>query len=229
MIVPVRLGYLYIQRSPLTIPAGADMQAFRATAVGAALLVSATVGAQGSGGVAPKKHANASKPVSAAAIAAPAKAVAPAAAVDSGVTVNEFMTYDPAAKSVSLKLFAAHGSVNGGMNFNGASNGNATITVPVGWTVSWMFKNEDAIPHSAIVLANKMPFPAQPQDPAIPRAYTQDVTGGLPTGGTDQTTFKASPAGQYVIACGVPGHAPSGMWIRFDVSADAKSPTYTQK
>jgi sulfocyanin len=115
------------------------------------------------------------------------------------------------------------------MNFNGASNGGATITVPAGWTVSWNFKNEDAIPHSAIVLANKMPLPAQPQEPAIPRAYTKDVTGGLPTDGTDQTTFKASSAGQYVIACGVPGHAPSGMWIRFDVSADAKVPSYTGK
>jgi sulfocyanin len=204
------------------------MQAFRATAVGAALLVSATVGAQGSGGVAPKKHVKASKPATTASAAA-VKAAAPAAAVDSGTMVNEFISYDSAAKTVALKLFAAHGSVNGGMNFNGASNGNATITVPAGWTVSWMFKNEDAIPHSAIVLANKMPLPAQPQDPAIPRAYTQDVTGGLPTGGTDQTTFKASQAGQYVIACGVPGHAPSGMWIRFDVSADAKAPTYTQK
>jgi sulfocyanin len=203
------------------------MQAFRVTVAGAALLVSATVGAQGSGGVAPKKHANATKPA-AAVIAAPAKVAAPAA-VDSGVTVNEFMSYDPAAKTVALKLYAAHGSVNGGMNFNGASNGNATITVPVGWTVTWQFKNEDAIPHSAIVLANKQPFPAQPQEPAIPRAYTNDVTGGLPTNGTDQTTFKASPAGQYVIACGVPGHAPSGMWINFNVSADAKVPTYTQK
>ena len=115
------------------------------------------------------------------------------------------------------------------MNFNGASAGNATITVPAGWSVSWMFKNEDAIPHSAIVLANKMPFPAQPQDPAIPRAYTNDVTGGLMTGKTDQASFKALPAGQYLIACGVPGHAPSGMWIRFEVSADAKVPAYTTK
>ena len=139
------------------------------------------------------------------------------------------MSYDPAGKTVSLKLFAAHGSVNGGMNFNGASNGGSTITVPAGWTVMLSFTNQDAIPHSAIVLPNTMPFPAQPQDPAIPRAYTRDVTGGIPTNGTDQTTFKASTAGQYVIACGVPGHAPSGMWIHFDVSADAKVPAYTTK
>jgi sulfocyanin len=195
--------------------------------VGAALLVSTIAQAQGSGGVAPKKHVHASRPAAAAATAT--STAAPAAAADSSVKVNEFMSYDPAAKTVSLKLFAAHGSVNGGMNFNGASNGGSTITVPVGWSVSWNFTNEDAIPHSAIVLVNKMPLPAQPQDPAIPRAYTKDVTGGLPTNGTDQTTFKASSAGQYVIACGVPGHAPSGMWIRFDVSADAKVPSYTSK
>jgi sulfocyanin len=202
------------------------MQGFRIAAVGAALVVGTIAQAQGSGGVvAPKKHAHAAKPAAAPA----ATSAAPSAASDSSVKVNEFLSYDPAAKTVALKLFAAHGSVNGGMNFNGASNGGSTITVPVGWSVSWKFTNEDAIPHSAIVLVNKMPFPAQPQEPAIPREYTNDVTAGLPTNGTDQTTFKASPAGQYVIACGVPGHAPSGMWIHFDVSADAKVPSYTAK
>jgi len=205
------------------------MQAIRATAIGAALFLSTSIAAQGSGGVTPKRHVNASKPAKLPAKATNSASADSAAPVDPGTKVNEFMSYDSAAKTISLQLFAAHGSVNGGMNFNGASNGGATITVPAGWTVSWSFKNEDAIPHSAIVLPNKMPFPAQPVDPAIPRAYTNDVTGGLPTDGTDKTTFKASPAGQYVIACGVPGHAPSGMWINFVVSADAKAPTYTTK
>lgn len=208
------------------------MQAIRATAIGAALLVSTAIGAQGSGGVAPKKHVNASSksavlPAKAAPASASAAAATSTAAPD--VKVNEFLSYDPAAKTIALKLFAAHGSVNGGMNFNGNSNGSATITVPAGWTVSWNFKNEDAIPHSAIILPNKQPFPAQPQDPAIARAYTNDVTAGLATGKTDQTTFKAQTPGEYLIACGVPGHAPSGMWIHFNVSADAKVPTYTTK
>ncbi|MDQ2932599.1 MAG: hypothetical protein M3Y05_17485 [Gemmatimonadota bacterium] len=204
------------------------MQAILTTAIGAALLVSTAVGAQGSGGVAPKKHVNASSKTTVhPAKAAPAAAATPTTSPD--VKVNEFLSYDPAAKTIALKLFAAHGSVNGGMNFNGNANGSATITVPVGWTVSWMFKNEDAIPHSAIILANKQPFPAQPQDPAIARAYTSDLTAGLATDKTDQTTFKAETAGDYVIACGVPGHAPSGMWIHFNVSADAKVPTYTTK
>jgi sulfocyanin len=201
------------------------MLAIRATALGAALLVSTAVGAQGSGAAVPAKHVNATKTS-----ASPASsATGAAAASSSDIKVNEFMSYDPAAKTVTLKLNSAHGSNNGGMNFNGGFSGNSTITVPVGWSVSWTFTNEDAIPHSAIVLANKMPFPAQPQDPAIPRAYTSDVTAGLATGKTDKTTFKGATAGQYVIACGVPGHAPSGMWIHFDVSADAKIPAYATK
>jgi len=200
------------------------MRAFRTAAVGAALLAGTTLAAQGSGGVTPKRHVNASKPAPAPGRSAAAKSAS--AGTSPNVVLNEFLSYDAAAKTVALKLFAAHGSNNGGMNFNGGSNGSLTITVPAGWTVSWTFTNEDAIPHSAIVLANKMPLPAQPQDPAIPRAYTNDVTGGLSTGKTDQTTFKASPAGSYVIACGVPGHAPSGMWIHFEVSADAKIPAY---
>jgi len=204
------------------------MRVIRATVVGAAFLASSTLAAQGSGGATPKHHVNASKPTVLPANASSAATHASTAS-STDVPLNEFLSYDPAAKSVALKLFSAHGSTNGGMNFNGGSKGSVTITVPVGWTVAWAFKNEDAIPHSAILLPNKMPFPAQPQVPAIPRAYTNDVTGGIPTGGTDQTTFNAAPAGQYLIACGVPGHAPSGMWIHFDVSADAKIPAYAAK
>jgi sulfocyanin len=203
------------------------MRAIRATVVGAALLVSTALAAQGSGGVTPKKHVNASKPSTLATKPAPAAAAPAVASPD--VKVNEFMSYDAEAKTVKLKLNSAHGSNNGGMNFNGGFSGNSTITIPAGWSVSWNFTNEDAIPHSAIVLANKQPFPAQPQDPAIPRAYTSDVGGGLATGKTDATTFKALPPGDYVIACGVPGHAPSGMWIKLTVSADAKVPAYATK
>jgi hypothetical protein len=126
------------------------MQAIRATVVGAALLVSTAVIAQGSGGVTPRKHVNASKPSTLAAKPAPASAPTTSDAPD--VKVNEFMSYNADAKTVKLKLNSAHGSNNGGMNFNGGFSGNSTITIPVGWSVSWNFTNEDAIPHSAIVL-----------------------------------------------------------------------------
>jgi sulfocyanin len=153
-----------------------------------------------------------------------AESLRPAAAPERDTT--SFMSVDAAAKKVSINLYAAYGSGNGGMNFNGGSRGDQTITVPLGWAVHVAFQNKDAIPHSAILLADHMPFPAQPDNPAIARAYTKDVTAGIPTDGTDTMDFTAKPAGSYLIACGVPGHAPSGMYIRFVVSADAKAPQY---
>jgi sulfocyanin len=145
------------------------------------------------------------------------------------VKVNQFMSYDPGAKVVNLKLVAAFGHANGGMNFNGGARGDETITVPEGWQVKASFVNHDAIPHSAIILPDSLPFPAAPENPAIPGAYTKDVTAGLPTDGTDTMNFKASKPGNYLIVCGVPGHAPSGMYIKFVISPTAKAPTYTTK
>jgi sulfocyanin len=146
--------------------------------------------------------------------------------VGTSVTVNELMSYDSAAKTVRIELIAAYGNANGGMNFNGGSKGHPSIIVPQGWWVIIHFVNRDAVPHSAIILRERLPLPAAPEEPAIPRAYTVDVTAGLPTGGSDRMEFTAARAGRYFIVCGVPGHGPSGMYIGFVVSARAKVPSY---
>jgi len=148
-----------------------------------------------------------------------------AAGADS-VRVNSYLWYAPAARTVHVALDAAVGGNNGGMNFNGRSGGGATITVPLGWKVRMRFTNQDAIPHSAIVIAGGPPVPAIPQTPAFAGAYTRDLTAGLNTGDGDDLNFKASAAGRYLIVCGVPGHGASGMWIRFDVAAEAGAPDY---
>lgn len=141
--------------------------------------------------------------------------------------VNEFMSYDAATKTVNLKVFPAFNSVQGGFNFNGGSDGSQTITVPTGWKVNIDVVNKDAIPHSAIIIADTRPIPNAPDKPAIPRAYTEHLTDGLaPQNGEDTMNFTAPTSpGNYLIACGVPGHAPSGMWIKFVVAA-AQAPSY---
>jgi hypothetical protein len=48
-------------------------------------------------------------------------------------------------------------------------------------------------------------------EPAIPAAYTRDVTQGLAQEGTDVMRFTAPNSGKYRIICGVPGHALCGM------------------
>lgn len=171
---------------------------------------------------------------SAALVAALVMGLAPAAAAQPArrapaaheVKVNDFLSYDATARAVHVALIGAFGGANGGMNFNGGAKGSHTITVPVGWSVTMEFVNKDAIPHSAIVVRDTLPLPVAPEQPAIPRAYTLDVTAGLPTGGTDQMRFTPTKPGRYLIICGVPGHGPAGMYIRLVVSSRASAPSY---
>ena len=88
------------------------------------------------------------------------------------------------------------------------------------------FVNLDGTPHSAEIIADKDPMPNAGGDPAIPDAYTKDLTQGLPQGGTDVLQFTAPASGSFRIFCGVPGHGLSGMWIRFKVEPAAKSPSW---
>jgi len=142
--------------------------------------------------------------------------------------VNQFVSYNASTKTVSISLFAALNSAQGGFNFNGGSSGNQTITAPLGWKVNFDVRNDDAIPHSAILIKDQTPVPNGPSTAAFPRAYTDHLSDGLPAQtGHDTMNFTATPAGNYLIACGVPGHAPSGMYIRFVVSATATVPTNT--
>ncbi len=142
--------------------------------------------------------------------------------------VNEFLSYNASTKTANIKLFAAYNNQQGGFNFNGGSNGSQTITVPANWTVNMDVVNKDAIPHSAIVIADTRPIPNAPDHPAIARAYTSHLTDGLaPQTGEDTMNFTATPPGNYLIACGVPGHAPSGMYIKFVVAPSATAPAYT--
>jgi sulfocyanin len=140
------------------------------------------------------------------------------------------LTYDAATKTVTFALKAgappAPGA-SGSFNFNGYSSGAATLVVPPSAKIVMNFVNLDGVPHSAMLIPDTDPMPAVGGDPAIPRAYTKDVAEGIPQGGTDAMIFTAPASGSFRIFCGVPGHGQSGMWIRFKVDANAKSPSFT--
>lgn len=168
------------------------------------------------------------EPSSAARRRIPAVPASAAVDVSDSTVVNKYLSYDVADSTVHLRLVAAATSALGGLNFNGGSSGDQTITVPVGWTIDIDFLNEDAIPHSAIVIGDQKPIPASPTKAAFPRAYTAHLFDGLsPQTGHDTMHFKADRPGHYLIACGVPGHAVSGMYINFVVSPTASAPTNT--
>ena len=148
------------------------------------------------------------------------------AAVGSGPDIDPaWLSVDAPAKAVRFQLIAGLTGVNGALNFNGFRDGGLTLVVPVGWRTEVDFRNHDGmLPHSAEVIAPETPLPTQPVAPAIPRAFTLRLAEGLVSEATDTMRFTAQPAGEYLIICGVPGHAAAGMWIRFRVSAAAEAP-----
>ena len=130
------------------------------------------------------------------------------------------LKYDAATNTVTFELMA------GPFNFNGSTNGGATLTLPSKANVVINFTKKDGTPHSAEVISGDGPIPNAAGDPAIPRAYTNKVLEGLPQEATDVMRFPVPESGKYRIFCGVPGHGLSGMWIWMVVDPAAKTPSF---
>jgi len=132
---------------------------------------------------------------------------------------------DSAAKKVEVTLTAGLTATNGGMNFDGASGGSLTLTVPAKWTVVLHFRNNDQVlPHSVMVIPAAIPVPVSVSRPAMPHAATRNPDQGLSSDTHEDVQFVAEQAGAYYLYCAVPGHGAAGMWIHFDVSGTAARP-----
>jgi sulfocyanin SoxE-like protein len=143
-----------------------------------------------------------------------------AAAVPAPAGQSQWLKYDAASNTVTFELIA------GPFNFNGYTNGGATLTLIPKANVIINFVNKDGTPHSAEVISGDGPIPNAAVDPAIPRAYTNKVLEGLPQEATDNMQFTVPESGTYRIFCGVPGHGLSGMWIWMKVDPAAKAPSF---
>jgi sulfocyanin len=137
----------------------------------------------------------------------------------------KWLSYDAKTNTVTFALDAGAPSSTGPFNFDGYSSGGATLVVPPRSSVVMNFVNDDGTPHSAEIIPDQDPMPNLGGDPAIPGAYTTNLTQGLPQFGKDVIRFTAPQSGSFRIFCGVPGHGLSGMWIRFRVDPAAKTPS----
>lgn len=153
---------------------------------------------------------------------------APAAAPSGEMTMPDWMHVDAANSTVHLTITAGATEAKNYWNFNGGHDGNMTITVPVGYTVTIDFVNQDPnMAHSLGIVAQTSGFSATPDPtPIFEGAVTQNpgsMTDGTMPGETETVTFVAATAGEYGMVCFVPGHAATGMYIYFDVSADGEA------
>lgn len=140
---------------------------------------------------------------------------------------HKHLSFDAATNTVTLKLVAGRPRGTSRLNFNGYSNGKATLVVPPKSHVVLKFVNEDSVPHSAAIIDDRDPLPPATVDrPALPQAATKDLTQGLPAHATDVVRFTAPASGSYRVVSGVPGQGRAGMWIRFTVDPSAKAPAW---
>lgn len=135
---------------------------------------------------------------------------------------DKWLKYDAATNTVTFQLIGGPS----GFAFNGYTGGDATLVVPGKANVVMPFINKDGTPHSAEIISGEGPIPNAAVDPAIPRAYTNQLLQGLPQEATDTMRFPVPESGTYRIFCGVPGHGLSGMWIWMKVDPTAKTPSF---
>lgn len=139
------------------------------------------------------------------------------------------LQWDSTTNTVTYPIVAGLTPTSGAWNFNGYTKGNMTIIVPVGARVVMPFMSLDGnVPHSMGIIAgepNTATLAAAPdREPALPGAVSRRYVTGIRSTDRDIVRFTANQAGEFLLVCGVPGHAAAGMWIRFTVSADADRP-----
>lgn len=170
----------------------------------------------GCGGGEPAQTSNA--PISSAPAAEP-----PAASRE--MTMPSWFQVDNEARTVSMTITAGSTNENNYWNFNGATTGAMTITVPEGYTVTVELVNDDPVmAHSLGISAETSSFSGTPDpEPAFPGAITSNPTSMIDStmpGQRESIQFTVDQAGNYSMVCYIAGHALTGMWVYFNVSGD---------
>jgi len=166
---------------------------------------------------------------------APEAAAAPQAAAPSlsEMTMPDWFHVDEANKMVHMTITAGLTDALNHWNFNGYVRGEATITVPEGYTVMIdLVNNDPAMAHSLGISTVTSGFGAMlDQTVAFEGAVTSDpasMTDATMPGETESIQFTATTAGEYSMACLIVGHAAVGMWVYFNVSADGSAGVQTK-
>jgi sulfocyanin len=148
-------------------------------------------------------------------------------ASEAPMTTPDWFAYDKEAKTVRLTITAGLTPTLNHWNFNGGTNGDMIITVPLGSKVTLDFKNADpALAHTLGIVSKVGGYSATPtMDPVFDGAAStpHTATAGVPAGQSQTLHFTASKAGHYAAICYMAGHAAAGMWIHFNVSSTGEA------
>lgn len=138
------------------------------------------------------------------------------------------LPYNPSNKTVYITLVSlSSGSI---FNFNGTSFGSMVIYVPSGSNLQITYINQESLPHNLNLVKNTTATPTSniADDGNILLtigASSSDYTvNGLLNGQSATGTFNDIQTGTYWLACGIIGHAESGMWVVVVASPNVTTP-----
>ena len=75
---------------------------------------------------------------------------------------SQWLKWNEATKTVTFELIAGLDGGKSPFNFNGYTDGEASLIVPPASTVVMNFVQKDGTPHSAELIADKEPMPSMP-------------------------------------------------------------------
>ena len=128
--------------------------------------------------------------------------------------LSAWLSFNAAAKTVTLRLIAAYNGAYGGFNFNGYGKGQVLVEIPLSWRVNVHCVNNSAsIRHSCAIVRG-----VSGTAPAFPGAASPIPQAGLPPHHSAVFSFVPTRVGTYRIADLVPGHELAAMWDVLDVS-----------
>ncbi len=125
-----------------------------------------------------------------------------------------YLKVDSHTKSAVVTLIAGYPASDFQFNYNGYTDGQLLLKVPVGWQITVQCANRSTVNNSCAVVADARS--TQPVDPAW---ATPDPRRGLDPGKSASFVFIPSQTGEFRIASLVPGSEASGMWLQLDVVA----------
>ena len=152
----------------------------------------------------------------------PAEAPAEPAALET----PGWFAVDHDAGTVEIEMVAGTTSANNYWNFHGIYGGAGEVVVPEGYEVTLTLVNEDPnMGHSVGVGEIQATWPNNFSEvvPIFDGAVTSNptsMTESTMPGESETITFTVDQAGEFALICYVTGHAASGMWMPFTVSAE---------
>lgn len=126
---------------------------------------------------------------------------------------GRFLKADAATHAVTLTLIAGYPGTATEFNFDGYSGGTLKVTIPTGWAVTVDCRDEGSVAHSCAVTKGTS------KQPVEATWSTSVPVDGIQPGSSEEFTFAPDTPATYRIACLVPGHEDSGMWVQLDVVA----------